>query len=84
MTATTFALVIFAVSMLSFGLGWFLSACLFSAGIKDDLATLEAERAELADEREMLNRFWSLDVQPPASDLEWDLGKHRKLSGTVQ
>jgi hypothetical protein len=69
-----------AVAVLGFSGGWFLACVALSQSHMRQAKDLDAERLELAEEREMLTRYWKLD-EPP---VKWDLGGHRSLNRVVQ
>jgi hypothetical protein len=76
---TTFVVTLLLTAALFFSMGYFLASVALSQSIRNDLLDLEAERHALDEEREMLTRFWTLDVAPPADDrVEFDLGAHRR------
>lgn len=61
---------------LTFAFGWFMASAMFTNGLADDIRELDAERQALDEEREMLTRFWAMDVQPPVIE---DLGAHKRI-----
>jgi hypothetical protein len=73
----TFLITLLITAGLFFSLGFFLASVALSRSIRDDIAGLEAERHALDEEREMLTRFWAMDVQPP--HVEMDLDGHKRL-----
>jgi hypothetical protein len=81
---STFVVTLLISAALFFSLGYFLASVALSQSIRNDLADLDAERAALDEEREMLTRFWTLDVAPPADDrVEFALGEQKRLTRTV-
>jgi hypothetical protein len=73
---TTFVVTLLLTAALFFSMGYFLASVALSQSIRNDLADLDAERAALDEEREMLTRFWTLDVAPP--HVEMALGEHKR------
>jgi hypothetical protein len=75
---TYFVVTLLLTAALFFSLGYFLSSVALSQSIRNDLLDLEAERLALDEEREMLTRFWTLDVAPP--HVEMDIQGHKDLT----
>jgi hypothetical protein len=68
--------VLLVTAALFFSIGWFLASVALSQSIRNDLADLDAQRDALDEEREMLTRFWAMDVTPPRVELA--LGEHKR------
>lgn len=76
---STFVVTLLISAALFFSLGYFLASVALSQSIRNDIASIDREREELQEEREMLNRFWTLDIQPPTDDrVEFALGEHKR------
>jgi hypothetical protein len=77
---STYVFLLLVTAAFGFSGGWFLACIALSQSHMRQAKDLDAERLELAEEREMLTRYWALD-EPP---VKWDLGGHRNLTRVVQ
>jgi hypothetical protein len=77
----TFLITLLLTAALFFSLGYFLSSVALSQSIRNDLAALDRERADLADERDALNIAW-LSGEPPA-DVVFALDERRRITREV-
>jgi hypothetical protein len=67
-------------AVFAFAAGWFLACYFVTTHLHRDIADLDAERRELEDEREELNRAWlTAAVVIPEQRVELDLGSHRRI-----